>query len=71
MEADDLPNSFSIHAASVSIDYDYVPVGDHDYLMPVRGSIRVQRGRHETDLSQIVFQDYRRFASQAKIVAAP
>lgn len=68
MDADEIPADFSIHAASVSVDYDYVPVGEHDYLMPVRGSIRVQRGRHEVDLNQIVFQDYRRFASQAKIV---
>ena len=70
MDADDLPVDFSIHSASVSIDYDYVPVGEHDYLMPVRGDIRVQRGRHEVDLNQVVFQDYRRFASQAKIVTA-
>jgi hypothetical protein len=71
MEADDLPNDFSIRGASVSVDYDYVPVGEHDYLMPVRGTIRVRRGRHEVDLNQIVFQDYRRFASQTKIVASP
>lgn len=71
MDADDLPSDFSIHSASVSIDYDYVPVGEHDYLMPVRGDIRVQRGRRETDLNQVVFQDYRRFAAQAKIIAVP
>ena len=71
MDADDLPGDFSIHSASLSIDYDYVPVGEHDYLMPVRGDIRIQRGRREVDLNQVVFQDYRRFASQAKIVAVP
>jgi hypothetical protein len=67
MEADDLPPQFSIHAASIAVDYDYVSVGTHDYLMPVRGAIRVQRGRREVDLNQVVFQDYRRFASQVKI----
>lgn len=71
MEADDLPQALSIHAASIAIDYDYVSVGIHDYLMPVRGAIRVQRGRHEVDLNQVVFQDYRRFASQVKINYAP
>ena len=71
MEADDLPNDFSIREASVSIDYDYVPVGEHEYLMPVRGTIRVRKGKRELDLNQVVFQGYRRFASQTKIVAAP
>ena len=71
MEADDLPPDFSIHSASIAVDYDYVTVGAHDYLMPVRGTIRLKRGRHEVDLNQIVFQDYRRFASQVKIKAAP
>jgi VWFA-related protein len=70
MEADDLPADFSIHFASVSVDYDYVSIGSHDYLMPMRGTIRLQRGRHETDLNQVVFQDYKRYASQAKITFA-
>jgi hypothetical protein len=68
MEADDLPPDFSIHEASIAVDYDYVAIGAHEYLMPVRGTIRLKRGRHEADLNQIVFQDYRRYASQTKIV---
>jgi len=71
MEADDLPADFSIHAASIAIDYDYVTVGARDYLMPVRGTVRVKRGRREADLNQVVFQDYRRFASQTRIVTKP
>jgi hypothetical protein len=71
MEADDLPPDFSIHSASIAIDYDYVTVGAHDYLMPMSGSIRLKRGRHEVDLNQVVFQDYRRYASKTKIILAP
>lgn len=71
MQADDLPPKFSIHAASISVDYDYVTVGRYQYLMPVRGTIRVQRGRHEVDLNQVVFQEYRRYASEVKISTAP
>ncbi|MGO9085164.1 MAG: VWA domain-containing protein [Terriglobales bacterium] len=71
MEADDLPPSFAVHAASIAVDYDYVSIGAHDYLMPVRGTIRLKRGRHEADLNQIVFQDYRRYASQTKIKVVP
>jgi len=71
MEADNLPPSFSIHAASIAVDYDYVSIGAHDYLMPMRAMIRVQRGRHEVDLNQIVFQNYRRYSSRTKIISAP
>jgi hypothetical protein len=71
MEADDLPSDFSIHAASIAIDYDYVTVGTHDYLMPVRGTIKVKRSRHEADLNQVVFQDYRRYAAQSRIITKP
>jgi VWFA-related protein len=71
MEADDLPADFSIHAASIAIDYDYVTVGARDYLMPVRGTIKVKRGRHEADLNQVVFQDYRRYASQSRMIVKP
>lgn len=71
MDADDLPADFSIHAATISVDYDYVPVGRHEYLMPVRGTIRLKRGRREADLNQVVFQDYRRYASQTRIITAP
>lgn len=69
MEADTLPESSSIHAASVTVEYDYVAVGAHDYLMPVRGTIRLRQGRHESDLNEVVFQNYRRYASEAKIIA--
>lgn len=71
MEADELPRDFSIHAASVAVDYDYVAIGPHEYLMPVRGTISLKRGRHEGDLNQIVFQGYRRYASQTRITATP
>jgi len=71
MEADNLPTDFSIHAASVAVDYEYVPVGSHEYSMPIRGTIRVQRGKHEADLNQVVFQDYRRYASAVKINVTP
>jgi len=71
MEADNLPQDFSIHAASIAVDYDYVTVGAHDYLMPVRGTIQLKRGRREADLNQVVFQDYRRYASQTRIIVKP
>lgn len=71
MEADDLNEKSSIRAASLAVEYDYVAVGAHDYLMPVRGTIRLRKGKHESDLNEVIFQNYRRYASEAKIVAPP
>ena len=70
LEADDLAD-FSIRAASIAVDYGWVAVGTHDYLMPVRGTISLHKGRHEADLNEIVFQNYMRYAAQSKITVAP
>jgi hypothetical protein len=71
LEADDLGRDFSIHAATMTVDYDYVTVGTHDYLMPMRATVSLQRGRRQTDLNEMTFRNYRRYASQAKINFAP
>jgi len=71
LEADDLPRDFSIHAATMTVEYDYVTVGTHDYLMPMRATVSLQRGRRQTDLNEMTFRNYRRYAAQAKINFAP
>jgi len=71
MEADEVPRDFSIHAASMSVDYDYVTIGAHDYLMPMRAVLALRRGRKQTDLNEMAFRGYRRYSSQAKIVVNP
>ncbi len=71
VEADDLPHDFSIHAANMTIDYDYVSIGTHEYLMPMRASVGIQRGRRQIDLNEMTFRNYRRYGSQAKVTFAP
>ena len=38
LEADGLPRDFSIHSASMTVDYDYIAIGTHDFLMPIRAA---------------------------------
>jgi VWFA-related protein len=71
LQADDLPRNFSMHGASIVMDYDYVAIGAHDYLMPMRTSLALQRGRRQTDLNEMAFRNYRRYASQTKITVVP
>jgi hypothetical protein len=66
--ADDVPANYPIHGASVSVDYDYVMINKHDYLLPVGAEIMLRRGRRETDLNEIEFRDFRRFGSNMRIL---
>jgi hypothetical protein len=68
MEAEGIPADSPVHASAVTIDYDYVEINDHDYLMPVQGEMRMKAGKREGIMHRIEFQDYHRFGSNAKIV---
>lgn len=70
-EADDLPKGFRIHAASISVDYDYVAINNHDYLLPVSARVVLRKGRKETDLNEIEFRNFHRFSSSATILFSP
>jgi VWFA-related protein len=70
-EADDLPKNFMIHAASISVDFDYVAINNHDYLLPVSAQVVLRRGRKETDLNEIEFRNFHRFSSNARILYSP
>jgi hypothetical protein len=67
LEADHLPADFSVHATAISVDYDYIAINAHDYLMPVRGAISLRKGKREAVLNEIEFRDYKRYGSQSKI----
>lgn len=67
LEADGLPRTFAMHAASMTVDYDYVAIGGRDYLLPVRSSVGLQRHHKKLELNEIVFRNYRRFSSRTKI----
>jgi hypothetical protein len=68
LEADDLPRDFSVRAASISVDYDYIAIGTHDYLMPVRGTVGLKKGKREAVLNEIEFRNYRRYGSRVKVL---
>jgi len=67
VEADGLPREFSMHAASMTVDYDYVAIAGRDYLLPVSSTVSLQRHRRQIELNEIAFRNYRRFASRTKI----
>ncbi len=68
LEADGIPRDFSIHASSMAVDYDYIVINSHDYLMPIHAAVSIRQGRHEALLNEIEFRDYKRFGSRIRIV---
>jgi VWFA-related protein len=66
--ADDLPKDFPTHATAIVVDYDYVSINAHDYLMPVSAEVSLLEGRHEAMLNTIEFRNYKRFGSNVKIL---
>jgi hypothetical protein len=67
-EAEGIPRDFSIHASSMAVDYDYIAINGHDYLMPIHAAVNIRRGRREALLNEIEFRDYKRFGSRIRIV---
>ncbi|MDE3188053.1 MAG: VWA domain-containing protein [Acidobacteriota bacterium] len=67
--ADSVPRKFPIHEAFVSADYDYVSIGDRNYLLPIGAQVILRRGSHRLDLSQIQFRSFHRFGSTSKILS--
>lgn len=66
--ADDLPQSFSTHYSSMAVDYDYVAINEHDYLLPVSAEMRLIKGKHTGVLNTIEFRNYKRFGSNLRIL---
>jgi hypothetical protein len=49
------------------VDYDYIAIDRHDYLMPVRGTVGMREGKREAVLNEMEFRNYRRFGSRTSI----
>ncbi|HEY0786585.1 MAG TPA: VWA domain-containing protein [Acidobacteriaceae bacterium] len=65
---DPLPGAFGIRSSWMWIDYDYVAINGHDYLLPSRGEVGLKQGRHQAIANRFRFSDYRRFGSRSRIV---
>ena len=65
--ADSLPKNFFIEATSISVDYDYIAINSHDFLLPVKAQVGLKERGRKAMLNEIEFRDYRRFGSKTRI----
>jgi hypothetical protein len=69
LNADNIPEILSVRATSFSVDYNWVTINAHDYLMPARGAVSLREGKHQAVLNEFEFRNYRRFGSQVRILS--
>jgi VWFA-related protein len=66
--ADNVPAKFLIREASDSVDYDYVVLNNHDYMLPIGAQVILRKGRRELDLNEIEYRNFRRFGSNMRML---
>ena len=69
IDADDIPSALLIRASSISIDYAWIAMQDHDFLLPVRGAVSLQETRRRPVLNEFEFRDFRRFGSDSRVLS--
>jgi hypothetical protein len=68
--ADDVPKKFPIRSAAVRVDYDYIAINDHDYLLPVSAQVVAGQGRSQLERNDLQFTNFRKYGSTARILGA-
>jgi VWFA-related protein len=69
--AEDIPKDFPTHSTAMAVDYDYVVINTHDYLVPVSAEVSLRQGKHEAVMNTMEFRNYRRYGSTLRILEGP
>ena len=64
--ANDIPSDFPIRSAEDVLDYDYQTLGDHEFLLPLKGEVRMSTGdvlaKNDNE-----FRLYHKYATESEI----
>jgi hypothetical protein len=63
---DGLPPTFPLQSPSFNLEYGMVRIGSEDYLLPLRSTMQVRRGK-TIERNESVFREYRRFEASSGI----
>ena len=70
LEAVDLPPTCAYHKAEIAVDYDWVRIAGHDYLLPQTTTLYTASGKHHLEKTEKEFRDFRRYDVGAEWQAA-
>ena len=59
---------FRIRRAAIRVDYDYVAINNHDYLLPVSAQVVAGQGGSLLERNDLEFANFRKFGSSARIM---
>jgi hypothetical protein len=72
MQAQDLPKTFQLDQVESAVDYDFVILGDHKYLLPVHSeALSCMRGTKDCGRNTIDFRNYKKFQAESSITFDP
>ena len=69
--ASEIPYGFPITAASSVIDYDWVMIGEHKFLLPIHSDIMMTSSRGSNVLqsrNDVRFRSYQKFGAELKVI---
>ena len=66
LDADSIPPSFPIQQASIELDYDLVAIGNSQFMLPLRHTMRMREGKLLAK-NEVQFLMYRKFGAEATI----
>jgi hypothetical protein len=68
LSAKNLPGTFQLDKVESSVDYDYVPIGDGKFLLPVHSeALSCERGTGGCSRNVIDFRNYRKFSADTSV----
>jgi hypothetical protein len=68
MITDEVPKKFPILKTAILVNYDYVTINDHDYLLPASAQVITKVTGDLLSRNDITYSNYRRFGSRARMV---
>ncbi len=66
-QTEGMPRTFGIRSSWIAMNYDYVAINRHDYLLPTAGEVGMVQDKGKVVRNELRFSDYRRFGSRSKI----
>jgi hypothetical protein len=67
---DGIPASFPIQDVSLALDYEYTPIGDADFLLPLQFELRSREGNLLVK-NDVDYDNYRKFTADSNITFGP
>ena len=66
LEAEEIPPDFPVKRASEILDYDYVDISGHTYLLPLLGEVELD-GIDVLTMNKLEFANYSKYSAESEI----